>query len=158
VSVLDDFRDAEQRVAQRLKELEPAVAEYRELEVVAQRLGIDSSSAAAARPARTRRRKASATRATTNGSSAPARRRRRAAQPPAAAGTTPAKRGRGRTAPGQREEQLLMLIRERPGITVAEAGKALSVDPTGLYRVVGRLEQRGEVRKNGRELHPATSS
>jgi hypothetical protein len=42
VSVLDDFRAAEQRVAQRLKELEPAVAEYRELEAVAQRLGIDS--------------------------------------------------------------------------------------------------------------------
>jgi len=40
VSVLDDFRAAEQRVAQRLKELAPAVAEYRELEAVAQRLGI----------------------------------------------------------------------------------------------------------------------
>ena len=41
MSVLDQFRDAEQRVAERLKELAPAVAEYRELEVVARRLGID---------------------------------------------------------------------------------------------------------------------
>ena len=41
MSVLDDLRKAEQRVAQRLKELEPAVAEYQELQEVAKRLGID---------------------------------------------------------------------------------------------------------------------
>jgi len=51
----------------------------------------------------------------------------------------------------------LALVRERPGVTVAEAGKELGVDPTGLYRIVHRLEQRGDVRKNGRELH-ATSA
>jgi hypothetical protein len=155
VSVLDDFRDAEKRVAQRLKELEPAVAEYRELEAVAQRLGIDMSSAAPTRAARARRRKGSSAPATANGASAPARRRRRTA-PAKADGATPATRGRRRTAPGRREEQLLALILERPGITVAEAGKAMSVDPTGLYRVVGRLEQRGDVRKTGRSLEPAS--
>lgn len=155
MSVLDDFRDAEQRVAQRLKELEPAVAEYHELEVVAQRLGIDASSAAPA-PARTRRRKRSSPPAKANGASAPARRRQRTA-PTTADGPTPATRGRARTAPGKRDEQLLALIRERPGITVAEAGKTLSVDPTGLYRVVGRLEQRGDVRKNGRNLEPVST-
>jgi hypothetical protein len=152
VSVLDDFRDAEKRVAKRLKELEPAVAEYRELEVVAQRLGIDVSSAAPARARRARRPKASATPAKANGSSAAPRRRPRTAKADSA---TPAARGRRRTASGRRDEQLLALIRERPGITVAEAGKAMSVDPTGLYRVVGRLEQRGEVRKSGRNLEPA---
>jgi hypothetical protein len=152
VSVLDQFRDAEQRVAQRLKELEPAVAEYRELEVVAQRLGIDVSSTAPARAPR--RRKASAAPAKGNGASAPARRRRRAT-PAEADGVTPATRGRRRTTPGRREEQLLALIRDRPGLTVADAGKAMRVDPTGLYRVVSRLEQRGDVRKTGRELHPA---
>src|SRR4051794_41882038 len=66
VSVLDQFRDAEQRVARRLKELEPAVAEYRELEEVAQRLGLDASktatSSAAKRPSA--RRRATRTRAT----------------------------------------------------------------------------------------------
>jgi DNA-binding MarR family transcriptional regulator len=50
---------------------------------------------------------------------------------------------------------VLELVRARPGITVAEAGKALGVDPTGLYRVVHRLEQRGDVKKNGRALEPA---
>jgi hypothetical protein len=154
VSVLDQFRDAEQRVARRLKELEPAVAEYRELEVVAQRLGIDVSAMAPARGAP--RRKASAAPAKANGASAPARRRRRSTAK--ADGATPATRDRGRTAPGRRDEQLLALIRERPGITVAEAGKAMSVDPTGLYRVVGRLEQAGAVHKDGRQLQPVSQS
>jgi hypothetical protein len=137
VSVLDDFRDAEKRVAKRLKELEPAVVEYRELEAVAQRLGIDVAAVAPAPATRRRRRKTTASPATRNG-------RRTATQ--------------ARRQPGQREEQLLALIRERPGITVSEAGKAMSVDPTGLYRVVGRLEQRGEVRKDGRQLQPVTKS
>jgi hypothetical protein len=157
VSVLDQFRDAEQRVAQRLKELEPAVAEYRELEEVAQRLGIDVSSTAPARAARTRRRKASAAPAKANGASAPAPGRRRTA-PVKAASATPTARGRRRKARGRRDEQLLALVRERPGLTVAEAGKAMSVDPTGLYRVVSRLEQRGDVRKNGRALEPTTAA
>jgi transcriptional regulator with GAF, ATPase, and Fis domain len=147
MSVLDDFRDAEQRIAQRLKELAPAVDEYRELEVVAQRLGLDSataSQAAAATPARAKRRRASRT---------PAKGR------PAASTSSPAKptsrRTRRSAPPGQREQQLLELVRERPGVTVADAGKALGVDPTGLYRVVRRLEERGELRKNGRSLELA---
>src|SRR3954449_4062041 len=102
VSVLDQFRDAEQRVAQRLKELQPAVAEYRELEAVAQRLGIEPPPAAPAPTTRKRRRRASTPVAKRNNSA-----------------TRPARRA-GRTQPGQREEQLLALITERPGITVAE--------------------------------------
>jgi DNA-binding MarR family transcriptional regulator len=42
-------------------------------------------------------------------------------------------------------------------VTVAEAGKALKVDPTSLYRVVRRLEERGEIRKNGRQLEAVGS-
>jgi hypothetical protein len=40
VSVLDQFRTAEEQVAKRLRELKPLVAEYHELEHVAQRLGL----------------------------------------------------------------------------------------------------------------------
>jgi hypothetical protein len=147
VSVLEQFRDAEQRVAQRMKELEPMVAEYRELESIAQRLGLESATRGGADavdgsmggrrrrgPVKSARR---STKATSNATRPRARRQRRA--------------------PGQREEQLLELVRARPGITVAEAGKALGVDPTGLYRVVHRLEQRGDVTKNGRALEPAGS-
>jgi transcriptional regulator with GAF, ATPase, and Fis domain len=146
VSVLDDFRAAEQRVAQRLKELEPAVAEYRELEAVAQRLGIDAGAAVAeaAPAARTRRapqpRRARAATATNNG--APK-------QAPAGA--------RRRTPAGGREQQLLELVRARPGITVREAGQDFGVDPTSLYRLVRRLEQNGQLRKKGRGLEPVAS-
>jgi transcriptional regulator with GAF, ATPase, and Fis domain len=142
VSVLDQFRDAEQRVAQRLKELEPSVAEYRELQEVAKRLGIDAADstprAAAQRP---RRRRA---------------RRQETSSAASAASAKPTRRGSGRGAtPGQRQQQLLELIRTRPGITVRDAATELGVDPTGLYRVVRRLEERGDVRKKGRQLEPA---
>ena len=151
MSVLDEFRDVEQRVVQRLKELEPAVAEYRELEQVAARLGIktpqsdgrDRQSAPVATRSRTRR--ATAKQATGGQPAAPAAARR-------AGG---ARRG---AAPGQREQQMLALVRERPGITVAEVAQRLGVDATGLYRIVRRLEERGSIRKNGRNLEPVGSS
>src|SRR4051812_41603571 len=150
VSVLDQFRDAEQRVAQRLKELEPAVAEYRELEAVAQRLALDLSPAAppsAAKPASTRRR-ATRTRAKSASSKAAA----------SSAAKPATRRSRNGARPGQRGEQLIELVRARPGITVRDAGEELGIDPTGLYRVVHRLEQAGELRKSGRGLELATSA
>jgi transcriptional regulator with GAF, ATPase, and Fis domain len=143
VSVLDQLREAEQRVAQRMKELEPAVAEYRELQEVAQRLGIDADVAGAAstRAGAQRRR---------------SRRQSTSGSPKSAAATKPAGRGSRRGAtPGQRQQQLLELVRTRPGITVRDAATELGVDATGLYRVVRRLENSGEVRKNGRQLEPA---
>jgi transcriptional regulator with GAF, ATPase, and Fis domain len=149
VSVLDQFRDAEQRVAQRLKELAPAVAEYRELEEVAQRLGLDPSTTASSPTAKrsSTRRRAKRTRATNTPSKA-------SASSPAG---TPRRRSRNNARPGQRGEQLIELVRARPGITVRDAGKELGVDPTGLYRVVHRLEQSGQLQKKGRGLEVATS-
>ena len=148
MSVLDEFRDAEKRVAQRLKELEPAVAEYRELEAVAKRLGINDDATAqpapAAKPASARRR--SAQKRTPRAVKAPATRK------PAAT------RSRSNSRPGDRDQQVLELVRGRPGVTVREVGNELGLDPTGLYRVVGRLEQRGELRKTGRNLQPTANS
>ena len=147
MSVLDDFRDAEKRVKERLKELEPAVNEYRELEQVAQRLGLDIAGGAPAVTRRARRRSPSSSKRApaggdaSSGASSRSGRSRRS--------------GRSNASPGQRTEQLLALVRERPGVTVREAGRELGVDPTSLYRVVRRLEERGEVRKNGRQLEPA---
>lgn len=67
----------------------------------------------------------------------------------------------GRAAPkrrraSKRRDQVLELVRERPGITVPEIGQALNVDPTGLYRVVRQLESDGVVTKRAKELHPAS--
>lgn len=148
MSVLDELRAAEERVAQRLKELEPAVAEYRELADVAKRLGIDVEAAAPApSPAPTVAR--------------PARRHTRGGGARAKSSATTAKastRSASRVPTGKRSEQLVDLVRARPGITVREAAAELGVDPTSLYRIVHRLEETGTVRKSGRSLEIAGTS
>jgi CRP-like cAMP-binding protein len=139
VSVLDDFTKAEQRLVARMRELEPLVAEYRDLERVAQRLGIDVSGGA------------------------PRRRSRRAAgaDPQAAApnGSRPTPRARRRRSGAQpdRSTQLLAVVNSQPGVTVREVASRLGVDPTSLYRIVRRLEADGALQKRGRELVPAGS-
>jgi phage terminase small subunit len=133
VSVIDELKGLEDRVAQRMSELRPLVDEYRELEQVAQRLGVTPSVAADVaadaprRPRRTRRRAAPA--ASANGGAADGRR-------------------------NGRREQLLAAVKARPGITVREVGTELGVDPTSRYRIVHQLEQDGALQKRGRELLP----
>ena len=46
------------------------------------------------------------------------------------------------------------LVGERPGITVAEFARELSVDATGLYAVVRRLQAKGQIVKDGTALRP----
>ena len=53
-----------------------------------------------------------------------------------------------------RRDQLLDMVKARPGITVREVGSELGVDPTSLYRIVHRLERDGALEKRGRELMP----
>jgi hypothetical protein len=133
VSVIDDLKGLEDRVTRRMTELRPLVDEYRELEQVAQRLGV-TPAATADTPAPPRPRRA---------------RRRR---------TSAAARANGRTAGGGRSngrrDQLLAMVKARPGITVRDVGTELGVDPTSLYRIVHRLEQEGALQKRGRELLP----
>jgi hypothetical protein len=138
MAVIDQLRDLERQVVGRLRELEPMVAEYRELEQVAQRLGIDRQ--AAQRTRRTARTASTTTRAKSSPRTTTRRRRRNAA------------------APGSRQQDVLRLVSERPGITVPELGRELSVDPTGLYQIVRRLEGRGEIRKVGARLEPAAAA
>jgi hypothetical protein len=132
VSVIDELKGLEDRVARRMNELSPLVDEYRELEQVAQRLGV-TPAATADTPAPPR----------------PRRARRR---------TNATARGNGRTAGGGRSngrrDQLLAMVKARPGITVRDVGTELGVDPTSLYRIVHRLEQEGALQKRGRELLP----
>ena len=128
MSVIDELKGLEDRVAQRMTELRPLVDEYRELEQVAQRLGVSASAPA----------------------DAPARRRRRRARSSAPATASDATRART----NGRRDQLLAAVKARPGITVREVGAELGVDPTSLYRIVHRLEQDGALQKRGRELRP----
>jgi hypothetical protein len=148
VSVIDELKGLEDRVAQRMVELRPLVDEYRELEQVAQRLGV-SPPAAVDTPGPRRRRSERRTRAGT-GSARPASRTAKATRttPETGAAAT------GRAHANGRREQLLEMVKARPGITVREVGAELGVDPTSLYRIVHRLERDGALQKRGRELLP----
>ncbi len=138
MTVLDDLKKLEASIVKRYQELQPALAEVEELRRVADRLGVDldRASTKAARPA-------AATRT---------RSRRTASAGRRAKGTSPR-----RPRAGGRREQVLKLVTERPGITVPEIGKALKVDPTGLYRYAKQLEADGVIAKSGTKLSPAGS-
>jgi hypothetical protein len=150
VSVIDELKGLEDRVARRMQELRPLVDEYRELEQVAERLGV---APAADTPAPRRR----AARRSTARSSAPkpgTTRRAGAAAANATTGSVVGERPGGRTRASGRRDQLMEMVKARPGITVREIGAELGVDPTSLYRVVHRLEHDGALQKRGRELLP----
>ncbi|HEV7493079.1 HTH domain-containing protein [Baekduia sp.] len=148
MTVLDDLKKLEASIVARYQQLQPALAEIEELRRVAERLGVNLDRAAgraskpaaarAAKPAQTRARRSSAasTRRKTSKAKVAAPRRPRA---------------------GGRREQFLKLVTERPGITVPEIGKALKVDPTGLYRYAKQLEADGSITKTGTQLFPAGS-
>jgi MarR family protein len=141
MSVVDDLLNLETRVARRMKELRPMVDEYRELEQVAQRLGIADGATTAGQASTGRRERAS------GGAAGSASKRAR---------TGGAKPGRSRASGSGngRQAQVAGLVKQRPGITVRELGAELGVDPTSLYRVVHRLEQDGTIKKQGRQLQP----
>src|SRR3954447_25275747 len=137
MSVLDELSDLRQRAVDRLKELEPLVAEYQQLQAVLAKLGTDDlPGRAAAKPASPRRSTTRARKATARRSSGGSRRRRAAA-------------------PGSREADVVRLVGERPGISVPEVARELNVDPTGLYAIVRRLTARGRMRKDGTKLELA---
>jgi phage terminase small subunit len=133
VSVIDELKGLEDRVARRMTELRPMVDEYRELEQVAQRLGVTPAAA--------------------DGTSTRRRRSRRRARPSAPANASAAANA-GNSRSNGRRDQLLAMVKARPGITVREIGTELGVDPTSLYRIVHRLEADGALQKRGRELRP----
>jgi hypothetical protein len=143
MSVLDDFTKLERNVVQRLKELDPLVAEHRELRALAERLGIDAGAGATPEPPEP-----------------PAPRRSR---PRRTASRSPRRRtatdnGGRRSAPGERAARISELVQRNPGITVSEAAKELGVNATGLYRPVRSLVATGAVRKDGTHLHPGKKS
>ena len=71
------------------------------------------------------------------------------ANPRTGTATTPTARA------GGRRDQLLALVVDQPGITLAQAAKQFGLkDATGLYAVARRLQDDGLVRKSGAELHP----
>ena len=62
----------------------------------------------------------------------------------------------GSSRTSRRQQDVLRLVKQRPGITVSEIAKELGVDATGLYRPVRKLEQDGAIIKRGVALQPTS--
>ena len=118
-------QDVRKQVEERIRELEPLVAEYQRLQQVVELLA-DEPGPSPRSP---------------RGRSTPRR--------------TLARGATSRRTQGQRSEDALKLIREQPGITVAATAEALGIGTTYLYRLLPRLEREGKIRKEGRGYVPA---
>ncbi len=149
---MTDFLDEKrQEIAQRLKELKPAVDEYNRLEAAASALqGVGGSSATAT--AAPRRRGPGRPRGSVN---------RKAASTTATAKATrkkagrPAKRRAGRRkGSGTRAAEALSFVQGQPGITIPELAAKMGIKQNYLYRVLPGLEQEKKVSKQGRGWHP----
>ena len=69
-------------------------------------------------------------------------------------GTGTGRRGRPRGS-GARAAQAEKLVRDNPGITIAELAKKMGIKPNYLYRVLPALQKDGKVRKRDKGWHPA---
>jgi hypothetical protein len=131
--VSDFLQTKRDEIATRLRELEPLVAEYRQLEAAASALaGLPGTT----RAARTTRRGRTPAR--------PAARTRRS--------TTAGRRGRPRGS-GTRALQTLELVKAKPGITIPEIATQMGIKQNYLYRVLPGLEKDGKVVKRDRGWH-----
>jgi hypothetical protein len=159
--VTDFLDEKRQEIAERLKELKPAVDEYSRLEAAAAALqGVGGSSAT--------------TTATATATTAPRRRgpgrprgsvnRKAAAATPAApkaarkkAGRPAGRRAGRRKGSGTRAAEALSFVQGQPGITIPELAAKMGIKQNYLYRVLPGLEQESKVQKQGRGWHPKSS-
>jgi hypothetical protein len=63
---------------------------------------------------------------------------------------------RGRRGGNTRANQALELVRSQPGIAIPEIAKAMGIEPNYLYRVLPKLAQEGQLRREGKGWHPAS--
>ena len=155
MSVLDEVRRVEQQLVKRLRELRPLVGEYEQLRKLADRLGLHIEERAGGGQATP---PAGAKGTSKSGRSSPKAASARGPKTPTRSRSTAAGGRRPRTGGLNREADVLRLVKERPGVTVREIGETLGLDPTNLYRPVRRLQERGEITKDGAHLQPARSS
>lgn len=67
-------------------------------------------------------------------------------------------RPRGRRGGNTRANQALELVRLQPGITIPQIAEALGIGPNYLYRVMPRLVDDGQVKREGEGWHPVAES
>ncbi len=154
---MTDFLDEKrQEITERLKELKPAVDEYKRLEAAASALeGVGGKAATAVATAVASRRRG------------PGRPRGSVSRKPARATATakvatrkkagrPAGRRRAgrRKGSGTRAAEALSFVQGQPGITIPELAAKMGIKQNYLYRVLPGLEQEKKVTKQGRGWHP----
>jgi len=150
MSLVDEARAVRERITARLRELEPLVREYNELQQIAAQMGVEEGepswapSQAISEPPAPVAGRSTARR--------PAARRR--------TGGRAARQGRGRSpsqhgAGGELAARVLAAARADPGKTVADYAEILGVAPTALYRPVRQLTSEGLLVKRARQLYPA---
>jgi Winged helix-turn-helix DNA-binding len=59
------------------------------------------------------------------------------------------RRSRGRRGGSTRANQALELVRSTPGITIPEIAKSMGIAPNYLYRVLPKLQQDGQIKRDG---------
>ncbi len=157
---MTDFLDKKrQEIAERLKELKPAVDEYNRLEAAAAALqGVGGSTTATATAAPRRRGpgrprgSVSRKKATGTVTAAPAKAAAKKAAKKAAKGGR--RRAGRRKGSGTRAAEALSFVQRQPGITIPELAVKMGIKQNYLYRVLPGLEQEGKLEKQGRGWHP----
>ncbi len=150
---MTDFLDEKRKeIADRLKELKPAVDEYTRLEAAASALqGVGGTATATAAP---RRRGPGRPRGSVGRKAVAA-----AAAPAKATGKKPGRpagkrRAGRRKGSGTRAAEALSFVQGQPGITIPELAAKMGIKQNYLYRVLPGLEQENKVSKQGRGWHP----
>lgn len=59
------------------------------------------------------------------------------------------RRSRGRRGGATRANQALELVRRSPGITIPQIAQEMGIEPNYLYRVLPRLQQEGQIKRDG---------
>jgi hypothetical protein len=67
-------------------------------------------------------------------------------------------RPRGRRGGNTRANQALNLVRDKPGITIPQIAEQLKIEPNYLYRVMPKLVEDGQVKRDGQGWHPAAAA
>ncbi|MFI4991459.1 MAG: hypothetical protein ACHQHO_11180 [Solirubrobacterales bacterium] len=154
---MTDFLDEKRKeIADRLKELKPAVDEYTRLEAAAAALEGVGGTAATATAGAPRRRGPGRPRGSANRkaavAAAPAKAGRKKAGRPA--GRPAGRRAGRRKGSGTRAAEALSFVQGQPGITIPELAAKMGIKQNYLYRVLPGLEQEKKVSKQGRGWHP----
>jgi hypothetical protein len=136
-----------------VKDIDARLSELREevTRLEAARAALTGSGAGRRGPGRPRSSGARASSASRAGAGA----RAGAASRTASAASRRPGRPRGRRGGNTRAKEALELVRSRPGITIPEIAAELKILPNYLYRVMPRLVDEGQVRREGQGWHPA---